>query len=104
MEGEVYEEEGAEAPRRKLALYAQDSERNVTDRYTLTTPRLIVRHENVRVQGGTIDGDVYVEAEGFQLQDATVDGNVYFESEALRESAEIDEASTVTGSVEIGTL
>ncbi|MFW6313477.1 MAG: hypothetical protein ACOC2N_06305, partial [Spirochaetota bacterium] len=33
VSGEVYQEEGAEEPRRKIALYAQDSDRNVTDRY-----------------------------------------------------------------------
>src|SRR5690554_4898864 len=31
---------------RKLALYSQDSERNITAQFTLTAPRLIVRSEN----------------------------------------------------------
>lgn len=104
IEGEVYEDEGAEEPRRKLALYAQDSERNITDRYTLTAPRLIVRHENVRIQGGTFAGDVYIEAEGFNLVGGTIDGDLYFENESLRESFSMDDASEVTGTIEIGSV
>jgi hypothetical protein len=103
--GAVYEEEGAEAPRRKLALYTQDSDRNVTARFTLTVPRLIVHHMNTRIQAGTIAGDVYVEEEGFELTSgATIDGNLYFASEALQDSASISDDSTVTGSIEIGTV
>lgn len=100
--GEVYEEEGAEAPRRKIALYEQDADRNVTARYTLTAPRLVVEHVNTRIQAGEVAGDVFVNAEGFQLRGATINGNLYFASEALRESAEIDEDSTVMGEIRIG--
>ena len=46
----------------------------MTARYTLTAPRLIVRHRNTRIQGGTFKGDVYVEAQGFELVDATSTG------------------------------
>jgi len=103
--GAVYEEEGADAPRRKLALYTQDSDRNVTARFTLSVPRLIVHHMNTRIQAGTIAGDVYVEEDGFELTSgATIDGNLYFASEALQESASISDDSTVTGSTEIGTI
>lgn len=103
--GAVYEEEGADAPRRKLALYTQDSDRNVTDRFTLTVPQLVVHHMNTRVQAGTIAGDVYVEEEGFELTSgATIDGNLYFASEAVQDSASISDDSTVTGSTEIGTV
>ncbi|MFW6208695.1 MAG: hypothetical protein ACOC7X_08310 [Spirochaetota bacterium] len=104
VSGEVYEEEGAEEPRRKLALYAQDQDRNVTDRYTLSVPRLIVHHMNTSIQSGTIDGDVYVEEEGFELTGGgTIDGNLYFATEELRESANITDDSTVTGEIEIDT-
>ncbi len=100
--GAVYEEEGAEAPRRKLALYAQDSDRNVTARYTLTVPRLIVHHLNTRIQAGIVAGDVYVEEEGFELTSgATIDGNLYFATEELQESANISDDSTVTGTIGI---
>ncbi|MGM0603528.1 MAG: hypothetical protein ACQESS_09475 [Bacillota bacterium] len=63
---------------RKLALYDQDEQRNITDRYTLETPKLTVKSENTSVKGGVIAGDVYVEAEGFELDDATIDGDLYF--------------------------
>ena len=92
--GEIY---------RKIALYSQDEDRNVTDRYTLTAPRLVVRSENTRIQEGTFVGDVYVEAPGFHLVSATVDGDVYFETEALRDSFEMDDASEITGEIRIGT-
>lgn len=104
VSGEVYEEEGAEAPRRKIALYEQDADRNVTARYTLTAPRLEVEHVNTRIQAGEIAGDVFVNAEGFELRGATINGNLYFASESLREGAEIDEESTVMGEIRIGTV
>ena len=52
---------------RKIALYAQDEDRNVRDRYTLTAPKLTVRSENTRIQGGTFVGDVYVQADKFNV-------------------------------------
>lgn len=101
VSGAVLEEPGAEEPRRKLALYAQDSDRNVTARYTLSTPQLTIDHVNTRIQGGIIDGDVMVMAEGFELRDATIEGNLTFASAALQDSAEIDDASTVTGEIAV---
>ncbi|MFP4365080.1 MAG: hypothetical protein ACLFR1_14555 [Spirochaetia bacterium] len=100
--GEVYQEEGDDEPKRKLAFYDQDSDRNITDRYTLTVPNLIIRHDNVQLKGGIIEGDVYVEAEGFNLNDATIDGNLYFASEDVRES--FANNGTVTGAIEIGSM
>jgi hypothetical protein len=85
---------------RKIALYAQDADRNITAQYTLTVPKLTVQSENLRVQGGTIKGDVYVEAKGFNLHEtATIDGNLYFASEELKTSAAID--GKVTGATEV---
>lgn len=105
VDGEVYAEEGADAPRRKIALYTQDGDRNVTARFTLTVPELVVRHENTRIQAGTIAGDVYVEAEGFELTSgASIEGNLYFASEALQDSANIGDDTTVTGEIGIGSL
>lgn len=80
---------------RKIALYAQDDNRAITDRYTLTAPRLIVRSPNARIQGGTFVGDVRVEANGFLIVDATVDGDVTFASDEYRQSAEFDEGSVL---------
>ena len=100
VSGEVYQNE--DAPRRKLALYEQDSQRNVTARHTLTTPRLIIRHANTRIQAGRVSGDVYVEAEGFELTSgAVINGNLYFTDESLRDGATITDDSTVIGEIRI---
>ena len=85
---------------RKVALYAQDEDRNITDRYTLTAPRLVVQSPNARIQGGTFVGDVRVEANGFLIVDASVEGDVTFASSEYRESAEIEEGS-VTGEITV---
>ncbi len=103
VSGEVSQEEG-EAPRRKVALYTQDSDRNVTERYTLTVPELVVQHVNVRIQSGTVAGDVYVESEGFHLRDATIDGNVYFATQDLLDGFVMDETSMVTGEIAVASM
>lgn len=85
---------------RKLALYAQDTDHKITASYTLTAPKVTVQSENFKVQGGTIKGDVYVEANGFTLDEtATIDGNLYFKSEDLKATAVLD--GKVTGATEI---
>lgn len=85
---------------RKLALYAQDADHKVTANYTLTAPKVTVQSENFRVQGGTIKGDVYVEAKGFNLHEtSTIEGNLYFASEDVQASAAID--GKVTGATEV---
>lgn len=76
---------------RKLALYSQDKDFNITDQYTLTVPRLIVKSENFKIQGGTVKGDVYVEANGFNLDStANIEGNLYYANEDVEKSAVID--------------
>ncbi|MFZ7119610.1 MAG: hypothetical protein ACOWWH_01490 [Eubacteriaceae bacterium] len=85
---------------RKLALYAQDAERNKTASYTLTAPKLTIRSENTRLQGGTFVGDIYVEANGFTIKDATVEGNIYFSSENFKSTFDTTEG-TVTGNTEV---
>lgn len=72
---------GKDIIQRKIALYAQDENRKVTARYTLTAPKLTVNSPNARIQSGTFIGDLYVTAENFQLVDATVEGNIYFTTE-----------------------
>ncbi len=84
-------------PYRKLALYTQDENRTVTDRFTLTAPRMTIRSENTRIQSGTFRGDILVEANGFHLVDATVEGNISFSSQEYLSSFSADENSTVTG-------
>ena len=84
---------------RKLAVYDQDAQRNITDRYTLETPKLTVKSENTSVKGGVIVGDVYVEAEGFELDDATIDGDLYF-TNSKAESSFVNNG-TVNGEIKL---
>jgi len=88
-------------PYRKIALYTQDENRNVTNRFNLKADRLIVRSEHTRIQNGTFIGDVVVEAMDFELVDASVMGDVYFKSDELMKSFKKDELSEVTGTIEI---
>lgn len=88
---------------RKIALYTQDEDHNVIDRFTLTAPKMIVKSENLKLQGGTFVGDVYVEANGFKVSDATVEGNIIFASQEYKDSFVLDaeKESTVTGTMEV---
>jgi len=86
---------------RKIAAYAQDESRNITDRYTITAPQMIIKSPNTRFQAGIFVGDIIVEADGFTLYNANVEGNIYFASEEYQESAEITEDSEVTGEIEV---
>ncbi|AOM83799.1 hypothetical protein [Salisediminibacterium beveridgei] len=98
MEGD---QENRDEPERKLALYEQDEDRNVTEQYTLEAPSLTVLNENARLQNGTFIGDIFVEANGFVLAGMTVEGNVYFASDEFEASADIDEETEVTGDIEV---
>ena len=83
---------------RKLALYDQDDNYNVTDRYTLEAPSITVQSPNTRFKAGIFVGDVYVAAENFKLTTGfTVEGNVYFENEAAKNTFIISGGATVTG-------
>ncbi|MFD1774319.1 polymer-forming cytoskeletal protein [Paenibacillus rhizophilus] len=85
---------------RKIALYAQDADHNITATYTLTVPKFTVKSENLKVQGGTIKGDVYVQANGFTLdKTATVDGNIFYASADFQASAKVD--GKVTGEAKV---
>ena len=86
---------------RKLALYAQDEDRNITARYTLTAPKMVVRSENARIQGGTFAGDVYVEANKFHIYDGMVDGDIYFAREEYKSSFTLQEGGEVTGELKL---
>lgn len=92
---------GKDIIQRKLALYAQDENRNITARYTLTAPKLTVTSPQASIQHGTFKGDLYVSVADFQLIDATVDGNVYFTSEEAQNSFSMDETSKITGKKEL---
>jgi len=86
---------------RKIALYAQDENRKVTDRYTLKAPKLSVRSENTRIQGGIFVGDVYVEANKFHVYDGKVEGNIYFATEEYKSSFSLKEGGEVTGELKV---
>lgn len=87
---------------RKLALYTQDEDHNITDSFNLTAPKMVVQSENFKIQGGTFVGDVYVEANGFSLTSAVVEGNVYYASQEMMDSAVIDaETAEITGVQEV---
>lgn len=101
LEGEFHnKDDAAQDLYRKIGLYAQDENHKVTERYTLTAPKLTVKSPNTRIQGGTFVGDVYVESNGFNLRDAKIEGNVYFAKEEYKESFSLEEA-TVSGVTEV---
>lgn len=86
---------------RKLALYAQDQDRNVTERYTVTAPEMTIKSPNTNIQGGTFEGDIFVEADGFTITDATIEGNVYFANEEYESTFELKDDGKVTGDTEV---
>lgn len=88
VNGAFENEKGEEA--RKLALYSQDSEHKVTERYILTIGVLTINSSNFYISNGTIKGNVEVNAEGFHGQtgegiegQATIDGNLIFKNQEL---------------------
>ncbi|MZU11762.1 hypothetical protein GUA37_11540 [Bifidobacterium longum] len=101
--GEFHDKDDASADiYRKIALYSQDDDRNVTAEYTITVPTLIVESENTNIVHGTIKGDVLVKANGFVLDGAKVEGNVTFEKQEYQDSAKLDENdASVTGDVTV---
>lgn len=94
------DEQGKDIIQRKIALYTQDENRKVTDRFTLTAPKLTIKSPNARIQSGTFKGDIYVMANNFELVDATVDGNIYFTTDEAESTFTMDDASEVTGTQE----
>ena len=105
MEGEYKngkkDDAGNDVIQRKLALYAQDENRNITARFTLTAPKLTVTSPKASIQKGTFKGDLYVSVSDFELVDATIDGNVYFTSEEAKNTFKMDETSKITGEQEM---
>ncbi|MDF2532191.1 MAG: hypothetical protein K0Q65_1772 [Clostridia bacterium] len=95
------DEAGKDIIQRKIALYTQDEDRNVTARFNLTAPKLTINSPEARIQSGTFKGDVYVSAKNFQLVDATVDGNVYFTTDEAKATFKMDDKSKVTGKQEL---
>lgn len=63
---------------RKIALYAQNDDYNVTDRHTITAPQMSIITPNTNFQVGTFEGNIIVEADSFIFKAAIVKGNFYF--------------------------
>lgn len=82
---------------RKISLYAQDADRNITARYTLVAPSLTVNSINASIQHGTFVGDIIVSGLNFKLVDTAVDGNIYFVTEEAKLTFLMDDSSSVTG-------
>lgn len=95
------DENGKDIIQRKIALYEQDNNRNITAKYVLTAPKLTIKSPNARIQSGAFHGDIYVEATNFQLVDAVVDGNVYFTNQKAMDTFTMDETSSITGTKEL---
>ncbi|NLK43991.1 MAG: hypothetical protein GX300_06335, partial [Tissierellia bacterium] len=91
---------GSHSIQRKVALYTQDSNKNVTGEFTLTAPKLTVKSPNARLQNGTFVGDIYVEAEKFQLVNTKVVGNVYFATEEAQATF-VNNNAEITGVQEL---
>lgn len=91
------DDEGQDIIQRKIALYTQDEDRNVTQRFTLTAPKLTINSPNARIQSGTFIGDLYVMVDNFELRDAIIDGNVVFATDTAKSTFIMDEASDITG-------
>ncbi|MFD1905380.1 metallophosphoesterase family protein [Paenibacillus rhizoplanae] len=85
----------------KIALYTQDADHNITNSFKLTAPKLTIRSENARIQGGTFVGDVYVEADGFAVVNATIEGNVYFSDDKYQATYSAADQGKVTGVTEV---
>lgn len=94
------DEAGKDIIQRKIALYAQDADRNITARYTLTAPKLTINSPQASIQHGTFKGDLYVSVKDFKLIDATVEGNVYFTTDEAKSTFAADEKSKITGKQE----
>ena len=87
-------------PARKIALYTQDADHKITASFKLTAPKLTVKSENSRIQGGTFVGDVYVDVPNFYIQDGGIDGNLYFTKQEYKDTYTSKNA-TVTGVTEV---
>ncbi|QHQ62105.1 hypothetical protein Ana3638_16015 [Anaerocolumna sedimenticola] len=95
------DDQGKDEIQRKIALYSQDENRNITARYTLTAPKITINSPMASIQHGTFKGDVYVNVSDFQLIDATVDGNVYFTTDDAKSTFKMDDTSKITGKQEL---
>lgn len=94
-------DDGTDAIQRKVALYTQDENRKVTNRFTLTAPKLTIKSPKASIQHGTFKGDLYVETNDFELVDAKIEGNIYFADEDAKAGFKMDADSSIDGKQEI---
>ncbi|MDK2942193.1 MAG: hypothetical protein PWP56_1706, partial [Acetobacterium sp.] len=92
---------GNDIVQRKIGLYTQDEDRNVTARFTLTAPKLTINSPKASIEHGTFVGDVYVNANDFQLKDQKIEGNLYFTTPEAQSTFMMDATSSVTGVQEL---
>lgn len=85
---------------RVLVLCTKDANKNIDKNFTLTTPKVTIKDEGAKIEGGVIKGDLYIEVNNVILEHTTVEGNVYFTSQNAKDSVVIKE-STVTGTMEV---
>ncbi|MDF2590877.1 MAG: hypothetical protein K0S75_343 [Clostridia bacterium] len=95
------DEAGKDIIQRKIALYTQDENRKVTNRFTLTAPKLTINSPKASIEHGTFKGDLYVNANNFKLVDNIVDGNIYFATDEAKSTFTMDETSKVNGKQEV---
>jgi hypothetical protein len=101
VEGEIKNTKEPAVLQRKIALYTQDDDRNVTNRFTLTAPKLTFSSPAGSIEHGIFVGDLYITANDFALKDAKVEGNVYFTTDEAKSTFTMDETSEVTGVQEL---
>ena len=92
---------GKDIIERKIDLYTQDEEKNITAKYTLTVPKLTINSPETCIEHGTFKGDLYVSSKNFKLVDAKVEGNVYFTTDEAKSTFKMDTKSIVTGKQEL---
>jgi len=104
--GKTDDTTGEEQFQRKIALYTQDENRKVTERFNLTAPSITFNSVNGSLEHGTFNGDVYVSGKNFKLINQTINGNLYFLNQEAMESFSISDKdgnpeTTITGVQEL---
>jgi hypothetical protein len=106
--GKKDEKTGEETYQRKIGLYTQDENHKVTNRFTLTAPKITFNSINGSLEHGTFKGDVYVAGKNFKLVNQTIEGNVYFLNQEAKDTFKIadkdgDTKTTISGVQELKT-
>ena len=106
--GKKDEKTGEETFQRKIGLYTQDESHKVTNRFTLTAPKITFNSINGSLEHGNFKGDVYVAGKNFKLINQTIEGNVYFLNQEAKDTFTIadkdgDTKTTISGVQELKT-